>query len=410
MIILYNLGIRIYYFLILLVSPFNPKDKKWISGRKSMFKYLDEKIKSVDKTIWFHVSSLGEFEQGRPIIESIKKQYPGHKIVLTFFSPSGYEIRKNYTGADAICYLPLDTRRNARKFLGIVKPELTFFVKYDFWFHHLREARKINSRLFLVSGIFREKQTFFKAYGGWYRKMLHWFEHFFVQNDNSLRLLESISIKHVTVTGDTRFDRVIEIAQNAQTIEPVEAFCDDKTTIVCGSTWPEDEEMLIKYIQEEENDLKLILAPHEINKTHIDKITKQIKVPYACFSQREESDLKNARVFIIDNIGMLSSIYRYGQIAYIGGGFGNGIHNTLEAAVYGTPVFFGPNYHKFQEAKDLINQNGGVSFGSYNELKTSLNNYLKNPEDLKKSGAAAGNYVMKNAGATATILNYLKKD
>lgn len=404
---LYNIGIHLYYLLALLISPFNGKAKLWIKGRKSVFHYLQDNINEDKKTAWFHVSSLGEFEQGRPIIEAFKEKYPDYTIVLTFFSPSGYEIRKNYNGAHLICYLPLDTKRNAKKFMKIVRPKLVFFVKYDYWFHFLKQAKKSGARLFLISGVFREKQAFFKVYGGWYRQILTWFEHFFVQNQESVNLLKGINITKTTISGDSRFDRVVQIAQNGKSIDIAETFSRDAMTIVCGSTWPADEELLIRYLSSNP-DVKLILAPHEIHKNHIDSIINLLDVPYVLYSDASNYNLNSARVLIIDNIGMLSSIYKYGKIAYIGGGFGVSIHNTLEAAVYGIPVIFGPNYHKFQEAKDLIECKGGNSFTNYDELKNLLNNFINKPGILEESGKASLAYVNSMTGATKRVLQYLE--
>jgi 3-deoxy-D-manno-octulosonic-acid transferase len=410
MTILYNIGIRIYYMLILIASTFNNKASLWIKGRHGVLGEIRQSLNANEKNAWFHVSSLGEFEQGRPIMEQFKKHYPEYKIILTFFSPSGYEIRKNYSAADFVCYLPLDTRRNARKFIEYVNPELVFFVKYDYWYHHLKAAQESGSRLFLVSGIFREKQAFFKSYGSWYRQILSWFEHLFVQDIESINLLKQIGIEHCSVAGDTRFDRVTEIAVNSEEIHAAENFASGFSTMVCGSTWPADEEILIDYIENHSNELKLILAPHEIHKSHIEAIEKKLHVPYALYSKSNETDLTEARVLIIDNIGMLSSIYKYGQLSYIGGGLGNGIHNTLEAAVYNIPVLFGPNYRKFREAVDLIKCGGAFAFNAASEFAPLLNNLLSDRGKLSVASQAAGAYVKERKGATKTILNYLKNN
>lgn len=410
MTLLYSLGILVYYGLILIVSAFNKKAKQWIKGRRGVLKLLRSKIGPHDRVIWFHVSSLGEFEQGRPVMEALKKEFPEHKILLTFFSPSGYEIRKHYSGADIICYLPLDTFFNARRFIGIAHPELTIFVKYDFWYHMLRQAKKSGSKLILISAAFRENQIFFKPYGKWYRKMLGWFDHLFVQNQESLNLLKKHNLNKCTLAGDTRFDRVSQIAHGSKEIEIANTFSKKSFTIVCGSTWPADEHLLLRYLHETHYPVKLILAPHEIHHTHISAIEKQLKTPYALFSKAREMNYAQARVLIIDNIGMLSSLYRYGQVAYIGGGFGVSIHNTLEAAVYGIPVLFGPQYHKFQEARDLLLCNGARTFLLYEELKEMLDGFFVNSELLENSGKAAGNYVSSMRGATQTITDYLKNN
>lgn len=408
MTLLYNIGIRIYYLLILIVSLFNDKAKFWIRGRRNCLSTIKEKIDPNSEYAWFHVSSLGEFEQGRPIIEALKGRYPQIKIIITFFSPSGYEIRKNYSEADIISYLPLDTKRNARKFLKLVNPKWTFFVKYEFWHHFLKQTRKSNSKLYLVSGIFRENQLFFKPYGAWYRKMLTWFDHFFVQNEESADLLKSLGLLNTTTTGDSRFDRVAKIASESNEIGIISEFSKNSPVIVCGSTWGGDEDLLLEYLHTTELDVKMILAPHEIKEEKIKILTDKINTSYLLYSQANTQNISDARVLIIDNIGMLSAIYKYGQISYIGGGFGAGIHNTLEAAVYGRPVIFGPNYRKFQEAKSLIQCKGGNSISSQEELSVVLNNYLSDNKELNLAGKAAGNYVSSKTGATKLILNYLE--
>lgn len=408
MALLYNLGISFYYFLVFIVSPFNPKAKLWIKGRKGTWKKLQNELDPQSEYAWFHASSLGEFEQGRPIIEALKKEHSDLKVILTFFSPSGYEIRKNYEGADIICYLPLDTSYNARKFLKLVKPKWTCFIKYEFWYNFIRQSIKSGSELYLVSGIFRPDQLFFKPYGSWYRKLLGYFTHLFVQNNESANLLSSVSIHNCTVSGDSRFDRVVQIAQQSKDIDAAGKFADGAKVMVCGSTWEPDEINLLKYIQKENQELKLIIAPHEIHKAHIEAIIDKIKVPYTLFSKSESADLKACRILIIDNIGMLSSIYKYGQIAYIGGGFGTGIHNTLEAAVYGVPVIFGPNHKKFQEAIGLIDEGGGFAYSDYNELKELLNKFSSDKTTLEKASKASNDYVNKMKGATDSILAFLR--
>jgi 3-deoxy-D-manno-octulosonic-acid transferase len=404
----YNIGIRIYYFLVLIASPFNSKAKLWIKGRRKVWDKLISELDSSKEYVWFHASSLGEFEQGRPLIESLKERQKGLKIILTFFSPSGYEIRKNYSGADIICYLPLDTPGNARKFVQLIKPKWTFFIKYEYWYNFLKYAKYSGSKLFLISGIFRENQLFFKSYGKWYKKNLRRFDHLFVQNESSGKLLQNADIKNYTVAGDSRFDRVVQIASQSKTIEIAEKFAEGSHVIVCGSTWEPDEVNLLKYLHDSNiKNLKLIIAPHEIHKAHIHQITEKIELPYSLFSEADSLKLKDSRILIIDNIGMLSSIYKYGQISYIGGGFGAGIHNTLEAAVYGVPVIFGPNYKKFQEAIGLIDCNAAFSYSSYTELSNLLDNMLQGSDLIKKSGVAAKNYVDSMKGATSIIEEHL---
>jgi 3-deoxy-D-manno-octulosonic-acid transferase len=407
---MYNLGIRIYYILVLIASLFNAKAKLWVSGRRGIWKKLDQELDPHKKYVWFHASSLGEFEQGRPLIEALKAKDKDLKVILTFFSPSGYEVRKNYTGADIICYLPLDTKQNAQKFIRLIQPQWTFFIKYEYWYNYLNEVKKSGGKLFLVSGIFRENQLFFKPYGKWYRNILSYFDHLFVQNETSADLLQKHEINNFTLAGDSRFDRVAQIAATSKSIDIAEEFSLGSTVIVCGSTWEPDETNLIQYLQDTaEKDLKLIIAPHEIHKSHIDQITDKIKLPYCLFSEASHADLSKARVLIIDNIGLLSSIYKYGQISYIGGGFGTGIHNTLEAAVYNIPVIFGPNYSKFQEATDLIKSGGGFSYSTKEELNKLLDNLLNDPAKISDAGKAAGEYVNKMKGATSIIEEFLEK-
>ncbi len=410
MIIFYDLGIRIYYLLVLVASTFKPKAKLWLSGRRNCINKIQQQIDNQSEYAWFHASSLGEFEQGRPVIEALKEEYPEIKIILTFFSPSGYEVRKNYDKADIISYLPLDTRRNAKRFIEIVNPKWTFFVKYEYWHHFLNQTKKSGSELYLVSGIFREEQLFFKGYGGWYREMLKWFAHLFVQTEQSAALLKSVGIENVTVAGDSRFDRVKQIAGQSKKIEIAEEFVKESNVLVCGSTWEPDENILTEYLKKGPENVKLIIAPHEIKKEKIENLVNNLPVKSVLFSQAEKNNLAGARVLIIDNIGMLSSLYKYGQISYIGGGFGTGIHNTLEAAVYGVPVLFGPNYTRFQEAVSLIERGGGKSISGVNELEKILNNYFTNQDLLSQDGKSARDYVDSMTGATTTIMEHLRNN
>jgi len=410
--VLYEIIINIYGFVIFLVSFFNKKAKKWINGRKNIFRNLKKDFENLENPIlWFHASSLGEFEQGRPLIEKIRSCYHHYKILLTFFSPSGYEIRKNYQGADFVYYLPLDTRCNARKFLKIVKPEKIFFIKYEFWYNYLSLAYKYNIPVYLVSGIFRENQLFFRWYGNFYRKFLKFFNTFFVQDEKSYNLLKQIGFQNIVISGDTRFDRVFTIAKNSKEIDIARNFCNDKFTIVCGSTWPEDEKIIIDFINKSKIDLKFIIAPHEITNSHIKNIINSLKKPYILFSETEKiiRHLNDYCVLIIDNIGMLSSLYKYGKIAYVGGGFGMGIHNVLEAVVYGIPAIFGPNYKKFKEAVDLINAKGAFSINDYKSFENTIYLFYNNHEILKESGNIAQEYVKNNIGATDKIVNYIFK-
>lgn len=395
---LYNISILIYGLLVRLVALFNTKAKLFVDGRKDIFKQINSKINFNEKPIWFHFASLGEFEQGRPVLEKIKSLNPTEKIIVTFFSPSGYEIRKNYALADGIFYLPIDTPSNARKFLLLVKPKMAIFTKYEFWPNYFKALAHNQTPLYIISGIFRPNQVFFKWYGGFYRNVLKCVDHFFVQNDESALLLKSIDITEIDISGDTRFDRVFENAQSPKELASVKAFCQNSPVLVAGSTWLEDEKLLTELVTENP-DWKIIIAPHEIHASHIDELVKLF--PEAI--KFSEIDVKpmNSQILIIDNIGMLSSLYQYGRIAYIGGGFGAGIHNTLEAAAFGLPVIFGPNYQKFQEAKDLINIGAAKSIGNAKGLIAAFE-FFKHTEE---SGTIAKSYVAEKKGATDMIID-----
>jgi 3-deoxy-D-manno-octulosonic-acid transferase len=402
---IYKAGIYIYSALIHFFSFFNEKASLFVSGRKSWEKNLAQKIDGNSKYIWFHCSSLGEFEQGRPVIEELKHQLPEYKIVLTFFSPSGYEIRKNYALADVIVYLPLDTKRNAGTFLNIVKPEKAFFVKYEFWYFYISELRKRNIPLYVISAIFRESQQFFKntPWALWYRKILFQVEHLFVQNEKSGELLKTLGLANFTVSGDTRFDRVAAIAQGSKEIPIVEKFRGNSQLIIAGSTWKPDEELLADFINQSSS-IKFIIAPHEVSANNINRIHQLLKKPAISFSKVTESEIDQFEVLIIDSVGLLSSLYRYGNVAYIGGGFGVGIHNILEAATFGLPVIFGPNYKKFKEAVDLTLEGGSVSISNYGELRQALNKLINDENALKKASEICRNYVAKNVGSTKVII------
>ena len=379
-----------------------------MNGRKNIFHHLRAELRTQDsKIIWFHCSSLGEFEQGRPVMENLKKQIPNSKFLLTFFSPSGYEIRKDYKGVDWVFYLPMDSKRNAKTFFDIVNPSLVVFLKYDFWYYYLNECKKRKIPLLLVSGVFRKDQPFFKWYGNLHRSMLNCFTHFFVQDKESFQLLQSINLNNTTVAGDTRFDRVSEIAENFIPIEEIEKFCSGSPVLVAGSTWPEDEK-LIKDATVNFPDLKIILAPHEIHRGHIDQL-KSIFPDAVLYSQliAHSSPPITSNRLIIDNIGMLSRLYHYAAIGYVGGGFNKGIHNTLEAAVYGKPILFGPNYKKFKEAIGLIENGGGICITSSNELSAILQKFISNKTELELSGKNSFDFVKQNKGATGKILHYI---
>jgi 3-deoxy-D-manno-octulosonic-acid transferase len=408
--VLYNLGIFIFYALAHLIALFNSKVKLWTDGQKGWQRKISEKIKPGDRTMWIHCASLGEFEQGRPVIEAIKKEIPGLKIVLTFFSPSGYEIRKNYLQADCISYLPADTPRNAAEFISLVKPEFVIFVKYEFWNNYISVLHKNRIPLYLVSGIFRPGQHFFKWYGSFFRAILEKFERIFVQDKRSLDLLSSIGIKDAVLAGDTRFDRVIQLTGSARDITHIEKFRGGEKLFLAGSSWGPDEEIIAQYINLSPMKMKWIFAPHEIDKPHIERLEKLLKVSVVKFSEFSDSSAE-ARVLIIDNIGMLSSAYKYAYIAAIGGGFGKGIHNILEPACWGIPVMFGPGYKKFMEAVELIKEKGAMTFDSYKEFSDILDKWLTDELFYLKSAKTAGDYVKKNTGATDYILKeIIQKD
>lgn len=406
MIFIYKAGIFIYSLLIRLFSLFNEKAKLFVQGRKNWKENLSSKIDVNSKYIWFHCSSLGEFEQGRPVIEELKLQRPEYKILLTFFSPSGYEIRKNYPLADVVVYLPLDTKLNAQTFLEIVKPEKAFFVKYEFWYFYISELKRRNIPLYIVSAIFRENQQFFKntPWGLWYRNILFKVEHLFVQNEKSGELLKSVNLSNFTVTGDTRFDRVAAIARDSKKLPIVEKFKGNSLLIVAGSTWKPDEELLAAFINQSAN-IKFIIAAHEVSAANINRIHQLLKKPAISFSKVSESEIDKFDVLIIDSVGLLSSLYKYGDVAYIGGGFGVGIHNILEAATFGLPVIFGPNYKKFKEAVDLILERGAFSISNAGELWQTLNTLIEDKNERRKASEICSDYVAKNVGSTKHIIN-----
>lgn len=391
---LYNISIQLYVIAIRFAALFNAKAKLWIKGRKAIFQKIEEVIKGEQNIVWFHCASLGEFEQGKPIIEGYKQKYPNHKILLTFFSPSGFEIRKNYEGADWVFYLPADTKSNAKKFISIVKPIKVIFIKYEFWLNYMAELKKQNISFYSVSAIFRDGQAFFKY--KWWAEQLKNVTHFFVQDKNSAKLLKSIGFKNTTVNGDSRFDSVLANTQKPVKIPLIEVFCKYKPTVVCGSTWKKDELLLIRFIKENPQ-YNYIIAPHEMH--HISYLQKQTDAQL--FSTSNAENINSNNVLIIDSIGILSNIYQYGRLAYIGGGFGVGIHNILEAVAFGLPIIFGPNYQKFNEAVELINQKGAISISNYKELNSAINLF----SDFDKSIAI--NYIKNSSGATKTILKSL---
>lgn len=420
--LLYNIGTSAYFTAIGLAAACgHRKAKLMVEGRKDWAQHLRTKVAEVRQRIgreprfvWFHAASLGEFEQGRPLIEALREKYPEYQILQTFFSPSGYEVRKNYKGADIVCYLPYDRKKECREFLDIVSPELAIFVKYEFWANILEELSRRQIPTFLISGIFRERQAFFKPWGGMLRPVLGHFRHLFVQDEESRRLLASIGYdKNVTICGDTRFDRVIAIQQQAKQYPWAEAFAADHFVMVAGSSWPKDEDILIDHFNRHP-EMRLIIAPHEIHEEHIQGILSKLKRPsmrYSTMKPRIEagdmasviSELQTKDCIIIDAIGFLSSIYRYGNVAYIGGGFGVGIHNTLEAAVYGMPVLFGPNHTAFREALGLLEAKGGFTISNAEQYEKIMQQLMTDAEALRIAGQRAGHYVQAESGATDTI-------
>jgi 3-deoxy-D-manno-octulosonic-acid transferase len=406
MLFLYNLVISIAGFFLKIVALFSPKIKLFVEGRKNVFTILEEKIKPTDKTIWFHSASLGEYEQGLPVIEKIKERYPSHKIIVTFFSPSGYEVRKNNNVADVTIYLPLDTKSNAKKFLKLAHPELAFFIKYEFWLNYLKELETNKIPTYLISGIFRDNQMFFKWYGGFYRKALRAFTYFFVQNQKSKEKIEAIGFPNVIVSGDTRFDRVAAILERDNTVDFIEKFKNDTPTIVIGSSWPKDEALLAEYINQASENVKFIIAPHNIKQDQISNLKSQITKSTVLFSEKDNiENLSNYDVFIIDTVGLLTKIYSYGTIAYVGGGFGNpGIHNILEPATFGIPIVIGPNYSNFAEAVRLVTIGGCIVISNGRELKQTFDRLLLDLDYQKEKSQICRSYIQDNKGATQSIM------
>jgi 3-deoxy-D-manno-octulosonic-acid transferase len=412
--IAYQFTINLFAFLIQFVAPFNRKIKLGVIGRKGLIDDMEKSFQNLAAgrpVVWFHAASLGEFEQGRPVMEAYRNQYPGHFILLTFFSPSGYEIRKSYSGADYICYLPLDTLSNARRFVQIVNPRIVFFIKYEFWFNYLKELRKNGSYILSFSSIFRPGQVFFKAYGGFFRKMLESFNHIFVQNAQSIELLRGAGIISCSIAGDTRFDRVKTIADNARDLPAIALFRNEKICMVAGSVWASDMQVLIPLLNNSKGKLKAIIAPHEIKKDEISGWRNSLEGKSLLYSEMHKTtDPEQFDYLIIDNIGMLSSLYRYGDMAYIGGSFGAGLHNILEAATFGLPIVFGnKGYHRFQEAVDLKEKGGAVAVSDVESAKDIVNQWIENPERRIGAGKLNEQYVLSGIGATDTIMEKVKE-
>lgn len=394
-----------------MLALMSPKIKLFVDGRKTVFQTLDRKISPEDKTIWFHAASLGEFEQGLPVMEKIKVRFPDHKIVVTFFSPSGYEVRKNNTIADVTVYLPLDTKSNAKQFLKLVHPELVFFIKYEYWPNYLNELKKRAIKTYLISGIFRENQAFFKWYGGFYRNALKTFDAFFVQNESSKLLLQKLGFSNVKISGDTRFDRVVAILERDNSLDFIEQFKNNTTTIVIGSSWPKEEGLLVNYINQTNEKVKFIIAPHNIKSEQILQLKNSISKKTILFSEKENTNLSGYDVLIVDTIGILTKIYSYADIAYVGGGFGNpGVHNILEPATFGIPIVVGPNFSHFAEAVALVHQEGCISIANQNELNDAFSNLILNEDIRHEKGHICSTFVQMNKGATDVIIKYISNN
>lgn len=405
MILLYNLSIRFYRLIIIIAATTgNKKAQLWLFGRKHLFKQLKAQLQPNERRVWFHFASLGEFEQGRPVLEAFKKEKPEFKIFVTFFSPSGYEIRKNYEQTDYLFYLPLDTPAHAQTFIDLVNPELVFFTKYEYWYHYFKELNKRTIPLYIVSAIFRKEQLFFKWYGSFYRELLGFVTYFFVQNEASSQLLNSIGFSNHFISGDTRFDRVASIKESSKPVPVLEPFLDGRPVLVAGSTWPADGAILAEIINR--LDIQVFIAPHEIKPNEMAAFQKLLTKKSSLLS---ENTTTNNDVVIIDQIGLLAQIYQYANIAYIGGGFGKGIHNTLEAAVWGIPVIFGPNYQKFAEAKGLIHHEAAACINNGQELLATVENLLNNPIKCNSYGTHATAYLEKHKGATTKIIHFVLK-
>ncbi|MBO4606733.1 MAG: 3-deoxy-D-manno-octulosonic acid transferase [Prevotella sp.] len=404
---MYNLIIYLYLAGVAIYSLFNEKVRKMWRGERDAFRVLKEKVDPKAKYVWFHAASLGEFEQGRPLMEELRRSYPEYKILLTFFSPSGYEVRKNYEGADIICYLPLDTVLNARRFLRSVRPVMAFFIKYEFWYNYLHILRHRQVPVYSVSSIFREGQVFFRWYGKQYSHVLKCFTHFFVQNKESQRLLERIGIHNTTLVGDTRFDRVLQIKEAAKQLPVIDAFKEGHQVFVAGSSWPPDEEIFIRYFNEHP-DWRLIIAPHVIGSDHLRQIQSKLKRKVLLYTEATPETARQADCIIINCFGLLSSIYHYGEVAYVGGGFGVGIHNVLEAAVWGMPVIFGPNNRRFQEAQGLLAAEGGFEIQHEEDFRRLMDRMRTDADFLAKTGKQAGAFVEEKTGATAKVLNHVR--
>jgi 3-deoxy-D-manno-octulosonic-acid transferase len=408
--ILYNISVILYASAIRLAARFNPKARQWVKGRKNLFEEIGSAVASDPerkKVAWFHCASLGEFEQGRPVLEAFRSARPEYRIVLTFFSPSGYEVRKNYPGADHVFYLPADTAGNARKFIRLLSPDIVFFIKYEYWYNFLAQLKQDNIPVYMVSAIFRPSQPFFRWYGGWFRRQLENLSWFFVQDRDSESLLHSIGITRVSVSGDTRFDRVQDIAEQNRAVEWMDEFSKGEKVFLAGSTWPEDEKMILPYILENKTRQKCVIAPHEVHKERIDGLMALIGPGGLRYSEADAQNLAEARVLVIDSIGLLAFLYRYASVSFVGGGFGAGIHNILESAAFGVPVIIGPNYLRFREARELLHEGGAFSIRSEPEFRACIEKLIHVPGNNQMASAICRNYVAVNKGATRHILEHI---
>ena len=404
---MYSIAIFFYTLAIAAASPFHKKARQMMRGRRESFRILREKVKAGERYVWFHAASLGEFEQGRPLMERLRAEHPEYKILLTFFSPSGYEVRKNYAGADIICYLPFDTPGNVKRFFRLVQPEMAFFIKYEFWTNMITACQRRGIPVYSVSSIFRPNQIFFRWYGRKYAKVLRRIRHFFVQNEESRHLLRGLGISNVTIVGDTRFDRVMDIQRAAKELPLVEKFRGDAPfTFVAGSSWPPDEDLFIPYFNEH-RDMRLIIAPHVIDEDHLRQIEGKLTRPSLRYTQATEENVGAAECLIIDCFGLLSSIYRHADFAMVGGGFGVGIHNVPEAAVYGIPVIIGPNNERFREAQELLASGGCREVTDRDEFHSTMNRLIDNERFRKLCGRKCAEYIEGGAGATEKIYNHV---
>lgn len=405
----YNILITLAWFGLKGIALFRPKINLFVSGRKKTFPQLEAKLSPDKKTIWMHAASLGEYEQGLPILERLRKKYSDHQIILTFFSPSGYEVKKDTAPADVVTYLPMDTISNAKRFLQKTNPELAIFVKYEIWPNYLLELKKRNIPTFLVSALFSERQVFFKPYGGFMRKSLNTFSHFFVQDTNSKDLLKSLGLQNVTISGDTRLDRVSEILKLDNGLDFMDRFKKDQFCLVAGSTWPEDEKILIDHINLDEGPTKYVIAPHEIKPSHIENITAALQKKTICYSKMEGENLANYDVLVMDTIGLLTKVYSYADMAYVGGGFATGLHNTMEPAVFGIPIIIGPRYKGFKEAEDLVEKGGIVPVSDQKGLSSTVLSFTESPEKTQKTGEINSSYIRSNTGASDLIMEQLSR-